>query len=769
MEANKREIVETGGIKSYLFSNLAQYVTKNAELLQKTPKQANSLAAFVIGVSAERPTKDDILEMIIPNGANAAVLAAGMDVCFLLGEEYRTNFQTAGEQLAQLNHSHDILAAVDDKKKLESLLRKTKIRKTPDAKILQRILTVHLEREEPLEKFEELSELCALDLDFDAYVLIKLLDIENEETAEEIEVVRENIQEIFQKANPLLKQLMEQGPQTEPADEFTELLRAPIGDDCLTKLVAKIVEKFEGALKDESDESLVLRTQLGYQLCFLISRTLAADLVDAAKLVQKLIPKNIRHEVFPGLQKSVYKSSVFLAFHVIQIFLGSKKSLQDWTLVGLTSDLTCVWRRNAIAELVKKFSVAVTEKCFDLDVPLIPQSQEDNNATIDKVTDALRFALWILEHYGCENDKKSLKELSYLDNATKNRIVDSFKKFVQGIDDKVHSNRIIESVALSCKQESVSAQCSSSNVAQASTSQSSKKSNDISYTREELKTAHKTSNEGTKAQVLNGFNDSNLVGLLAKDSTSLLEIPVDETDSATVLNSAKNIGDGVTAKASDPIQEKPTVHQQVSQSTTEKPPASPIEECFSADGWDSPSKSVALPPNSVLDKEAGLHQETPTADTTITPQPEEKSEQKPNATAETPVGERSRTAWGSGDVTPAPLATPTNDYKVSGFGGATLAKGFGQFGSTGGGFGGGGGGGGRGGYGGGDRGGYGGGSRGGYGGGDRGGSRGGYGGGDRGGRGGYGGGDRGGYGQQRGGGYGGGDRGGSRGGYRSNF
>ncbi|PIC50555.1 hypothetical protein B9Z55_001410 [Caenorhabditis nigoni] len=88
MESNKREIVEVGGIKSYFFPNLALYVSKNSEALLNDPKSTNLFAANVFGALKDQPNENDIIEMILPQDANADVLAAGMDVCLLLGKQY---------------------------------------------------------------------------------------------------------------------------------------------------------------------------------------------------------------------------------------------------------------------------------------------------------------------------------------------------------------------------------------------------------------------------------------------------------------------------------------------------------------------------------------------------------------------------------------------------------------------------------------------------------------------------------------------------------
>ncbi|KAF1768761.1 hypothetical protein GCK72_000574 [Caenorhabditis remanei] len=757
MENNKRGVVEAKGIKSHYFQTLANYVSNNLELLHNNPKEANSFAASVFGSTAPIDEKD-LLDLLVPSDANADALAAGMDCCLLLGEKYRPHFDAAVQQLARLGRTHDVATVIDDEKKFTALSKKTKLKKTDEAKILQSFFKIHSTEDE--EKFEAISELCQLDLDFDAYVFIKALTLENEENQELVETIKDNLVEAWNKSNPLLVKLLLEGvKEQDPVDKFTYLLLQPLTEATLSDAVNFIVEKYSAELPDEGDASLVVRSQLGCQFFFLVTRTLAHDQRELAKLVQTLIPRPVRLEVFPGLQRSVFKSSVFLGHHIIQIFMGSKKPFQDWSFVGLAQDFECPWRRLAIAELLKKFSVSVVEKVFDNPVALIPQHESDNETLIELVTNALRFALWIVEFYETETNEKSIKELAFLDHSLKTLLIESFTKFLQGKDVKDHIKRIIDALEKSRTQET---------------------KGNLEYSREEIKTKMPSSSSA-KAQVLHGLNTSAAAGLIVP-SLSLLEIPVDEVDSTSHLTTSKDIGQGVFVKAQDTVSEKqkevPLVAQQTAfhhepQTATLLPP-SPNEdsmavESISTDGWDSPTKSVVLPLDDMILEEEERDALKPDSVNShrseeSTPVPEQLPQETSERVTSPPPDERSRTAWGDGDATPMILATPTNDYKVSGFGGAKLAKGFGTMGSTGGGFGGGGGGGsygGRGGYGGGDRGGRGGG----FGGGDRGG-RGGYGGGDRGGRGGgYGGGDRGGYGGQRGGYVAGGDRGG-RGGYR---
>lgn len=64
------------------------------------------------------------------------------------------------------------------------------------------------------------------------------------------------------------------------------------------------------------------KSRLHHQLYYLVVRSLAADKRDLARTIQSNIPENIRDHVFPGLERYVFKSSVFLAYHMIQVFLG---------------------------------------------------------------------------------------------------------------------------------------------------------------------------------------------------------------------------------------------------------------------------------------------------------------------------------------------------------------------------------------------------------------------------------------------------------------
>uniref|UniRef100_A0A1I7U6A5 Cyclic nucleotide-binding domain-containing protein n=1 Tax=Caenorhabditis tropicalis TaxID=1561998 RepID=A0A1I7U6A5_9PELO len=735
MELNKREIVDVNGIKSYFFSNLAQYVTANDELLLNSPQKANGFASFVMGATKVLPSDEDVQALIAPDNGPAGVLAAGLDAYFILGKELTAPFQKAVTKLSELGFTHELVSVIDDEKKLTGLIRKNKLKKTEEAKILQTVLKIRT-AEDNEQRFEEISDLCGMDLDFDAFVLIKLLKLE-EDYEEEYKIIRDNVLALLEK-KPNLKKLFLEGPVAAPVDEFAELLLGPFDQDALTKIVQIIVDKFTEAIADEGDASLVLRSQFTYQIHFLIARTLASGERETPRLIQSLIPRNVRMEAMPGIQKSVLKSSVYLGHQIVQVFLGSTKSFDDWSFNGLAKDLACVWRRHAVAELLKKYSVAVTEKCFHVDIPLLSQSKEDNEEIVQKVINALRFASWITEFFGREQDPKAVKELDFLDQSSKNLLIESFKKFAQYSDIKNHYLRIIGALeALSASP----AKSASITIAQPSTSNVPKP---LSYTRDEIKTAQKTNNEDTKEQVRVGLNNSNSVGLIAdaKESLSLHEIPADETDSTTTVSKPQDIGQGVSVRAR-PLEEKPAGLQleKITEESAAQAQKSPVDEKYSADGWDSPTKSVALPAGlENVEEEPSLHQET-SEDTTPVP---------PQGTSS--PADRARTAWGDGDVTPAPLATPTNDYKVSGFGQAILAKGFGQTVVSGSGFG-------RGGMGGG------------YGGGDHGGSRGAFGGGNRGSfnsgnRGGYGGNERGGgFGGQRSG-FGGGDRGGSRGGYR---
>uniref|UniRef100_A0A1I7U6D0 Kinase binding protein CGI-121 n=1 Tax=Caenorhabditis tropicalis TaxID=1561998 RepID=A0A1I7U6D0_9PELO len=177
MELNKREIVDVNGIKSYFFSNLAQYVTANDELLLNSPQEANGFASFVMGATKELPREEDIQALIAPDNGPAGVLAAGLDAYFILGKELTAPFQKAVTKLSELGFTHELVSVINDEKKLAGLIRENKLKKTEEAKILQTVLKIRT-AEDNEQRFEEISDLCAMDLDFDAFTLIKLFKLE---------------------------------------------------------------------------------------------------------------------------------------------------------------------------------------------------------------------------------------------------------------------------------------------------------------------------------------------------------------------------------------------------------------------------------------------------------------------------------------------------------------------------------------------------------------------------------------------------------------
>uniref|UniRef100_UPI000D776050 P-granule scaffold protein n=1 Tax=Caenorhabditis japonica TaxID=281687 RepID=UPI000D776050 len=216
MDTNKREIVEFLGIRTYFFPNLALYAVNNDELLVSDPNKANSFAAYVFGASDKKPSVDDIVQMLFPSGSDSGTILTSMDTLLALGPDFLTEFKKRNQDLARFNLTHDlsILAQGDEdaaKKKLNLMGRKAKLQKTEAAKILA-ILIKTINSEENYEKFTELSELCGLDLDFDAYVFTKILGLEDEDTADEVEVIRDNFLNRLDQTKPKLADIMRNGP-----------------------------------------------------------------------------------------------------------------------------------------------------------------------------------------------------------------------------------------------------------------------------------------------------------------------------------------------------------------------------------------------------------------------------------------------------------------------------------------------------------------------------------------------------------------------------
>ncbi|CAI2355091.1 unnamed protein product [Caenorhabditis sp. 36 PRJEB53466] len=814
MDSNKREIVTFGGIRTYLFPNLALYAIKNEETLANDPKSANKFAAYVFGGITDEPSEEDIISMIAPENADGDALFTGLDACIALFATGAPS-KVVANRLAALGRSHEFTPvlenSVDTKKNITVISRRAKLQKTESSKILHMLTQFLLEEDE---KFEKLAEFSSLNLDFDILVIMKLLKMNSDELAVDFDIIKGTVQDALEKPNPKLASLLRDGPP--PAEDTTsplgKLLLVPIAESAET-LVNHIVEHYQEVPQKEGDAALAERSRLSYQLYSLVVRSLIADKRDLAKTIQSLIPEAIRAEVFAGMQRSVYKSSVFLAHHIIQVFLGSRKSFEDWKFVGLNDDLDCVWRRRAIVTLLTNFRTSIVEKPFDEYAPLLPEDDIDNDELVGKMKNALRFASWITEFYGSETDEESVNELFFLDAQTRMLLAESLKKFAQGVDSKTQVLQIVNALE-SFKGPAVAQKPQSSTVVtqqaapaqRAVTPPVSSAARDVfnvssvppiqqcqvkklTYSKEELGSVHLENNSKVISEkVLTELQRTESTNLISKkiDSTIIQDSGVDEIDASHTLSNVKQIGQGVSVEAKEPIvQERPTAPVSQTSITNDATPtdvtqsqASLVEDRpslvveddrLSADGWESPVKTPLPRPDieplteetefaepATNAEEAEIAEPAPSTEfgAPTTPAPKEQQQFARTNVLETPES-RAKSSYGAGDMTPIPLATPTVAYNVSGFGAATLAKNFGtsSIGSGSGGFGGGGN---RGGYGG-DRGG----SRGGHG-GDRGASRGGYGG-DRGSRGGFGGGDRGEYGGQRSGGFGG-DRGG-----RSNY
>lgn len=75
---------------------------------------------------------------------------------------------------------------------MKAFERKAKLQKSESAKLAS-ILAKILLSEDDFDKFAEISDLSTLDLDFDAYVFIKILALNTEETAEDVDAIKKNV------------------------------------------------------------------------------------------------------------------------------------------------------------------------------------------------------------------------------------------------------------------------------------------------------------------------------------------------------------------------------------------------------------------------------------------------------------------------------------------------------------------------------------------------------------------------------------------------
>uniref|UniRef100_A0A1I7UUS1 HDOD domain-containing protein n=1 Tax=Caenorhabditis tropicalis TaxID=1561998 RepID=A0A1I7UUS1_9PELO len=378
----KREIVEFTGIRTYFFANLALYADFNEEILFNQPENANPVAAYIFGASDVKPSENEILDVLVPENADAEAIFTGMDACLALG------FIPKFKALSLRQKSHDLSYALENGG-LQRIARMSRLRK--ESGILWILIKI-LMAENDEKRFDSILDLCHLDLDFDALVLIKILGLETEENREEVEIIKGNVMERMGRKE--LVDLM----KNEPKDEFTRLLTVYPIEESAKKLVAHLIDLFPSS--DDNDvESEISKRRITCQLVFLLARAIASGNIHVAKQMNNWIPEGIRKEMFPGIQMS----RVETALELVDLAMKNSSSI----ILPEMQILENTWSRRAIITILDTFRFAITQKIFgdDFHVDL-----KNIIGVVEKLENAIRNTQKSLENYKIVEESGSEEE-----------------------------------------------------------------------------------------------------------------------------------------------------------------------------------------------------------------------------------------------------------------------------------------------------------------------------------------------------------------------
>ncbi|EGT56627.1 hypothetical protein CAEBREN_07237 [Caenorhabditis brenneri] len=418
MGTRKREIVEFVGLKTYFFPNIALYSECNDELIAKNPEKANRVVSYIFGGTKERPSEQQIVDIILPDNANPETLYTGMDTCLALGGHFMSHFESLVPRLTLLKFTHDLAEVIEtgDTKRLHLIGRKARLRKGTASKLLFMLVKIMM-AEDNEAKFAHLYDLCEMELEFDALVFIKLLGLENEKNVDDVEEIREMV---MQKITPQLKELMIYGAM----DELTRLLITYPIEKSAQKLINHRVDLYKHILYAEQEDGYpnadMKKRRLNCQLIFIISRALTAGNLHVAKQMLIWIPASIRREMFPGLQNNRVEKTLEYLDSIIKIFMNATTpiSFKAWAVVGINDYLENPWSRRAIVCVLDSFSFAVTHEVFEgLSPPMNPKSSSiyEDSVVVSNMVKSLECAKWIIENY--QNfDEKSIQMIQFLNN-----------------------------------------------------------------------------------------------------------------------------------------------------------------------------------------------------------------------------------------------------------------------------------------------------------------------------------------------------------------
>ncbi|CAB3407521.1 unnamed protein product [Caenorhabditis bovis] len=673
-----REICEFGGVPYYFSSNLLMNILQNEKSLVENAtdakKSLNPVAAYITGLSDEKPTPSQISQMIHCDEQDDDVrIHSAMDAFFVLN--YEKDFCRLGAILAGKGGHHDIyeiLMKRDNQfdKHFSQLVLQSAIKKTDGSGILG-FLNRFYHSKTIDEKFEAIMDLCRRDLDWDAYVLIKLCELETPENRAAVEAIRENTLIRLTPKFPGLVDIIRNGPKLDPETEFARLMEQPIAVVAKNAAIS-IYERIVADFSQDTMEILELRADEFAKLYYLIDRALLQKSPELLQAIYESIPENIRAVMLSGLEKDVFKNSLIVAYDIVQVFLELQEEapkqnlnyrMEVWAQVGVYRDFENVWRRNAMTNVLRSLRLSISRVSDDISLlpemnRVVPDSQIRSTLKL-----ALEFAINLIEKFGVEHQMLMLPTSKMLDEKTCNCLKAILTENSNVPFVKDHKSRIIKALSSpeSTEPDNVIVTPSGMKIHLIDS-----KYNGV-YERELV--ASVLRDNAMKKAVVDEIKATDQKVLLvdelkeeADDMKEEMDDPKDETNS---------IGDGVVVSAVFQNSSGEHCVKQAPKLASLKIEAQDDGSCdtLSADGWESPKKTI---------------HDTTVKTREISPTPSLKSEDVVK-TDESDLGAGDGPVASKTQSQTSDLPPPSTKFNSSGFGGA--AK-FGSFGaSAGGGFG----------------------------------------------------------------------------------
>ncbi|CAI5439271.1 unnamed protein product [Caenorhabditis angaria] len=477
---------EIEGVKTYYFAPLLKYILENEQKLIES-EDVNQFAAFILGLTNNFPQANDFQSILIPENPSNDELIAAIDTFWSFGNDYLGTARILGDRLVANGGNHDVytcrLNAQDGAgfaADLANIVRKTVIGKVKGSQLLKFLQSIIM-AESASDRFSAFSDLCVADFDWDAYVFLKLFSSGTADKDEEIKLVRDNIIAKFEGKHGGLVNLWLNGRSVDPKVELARNLTKSI-PEIIEKVLPVIVEQILPLVAREDDVALNELAPLSSQLFYIIVRAILAGERDLVKDIHSKIPEAIRRVMFPGLVRTIVKTSITFVSYFVQLFVpipGNALRFSEMEHAGLYKILDEPWKRDALLKILFDYKAAVSRDVFGFAV--------DFGSERSQILLAFDFIIEVVQNYGGELD------FLWMDFNIKSTIIKTLKgETASTVSAKDNLSKII--TALEKKPHHPCDPTPSS----------------LNYTRDEIEKIHAEKSVSTSV-ILNGIQEPQLV------------------------------------------------------------------------------------------------------------------------------------------------------------------------------------------------------------------------------------------------------------------